>query len=449
MKTQRTSEYEYLTQYYEKEGSQILVLYGGFGFGKTTLVREFGADKPFYYYRARSCSDREQRFEWGNELRGEDSTLPKYPEYADLFASLTKVRSRKRILVIDEFQHLVKGDSEFISQLITFVKNRWDNQQLMVILVSSSVGWVENSMIKKMGAAAFELSGLLKMKELSFECLKEFMPDTDRTQLTEIYGITGGVPYYWSFFKGASNMKEAVCKQLLNPAGTLYGEAERIVSEELRELAVYNTILASIASGMQKLNALYLHTGFSRAKISVYLKNLMELELVEKVFSFDSDGKANTQKGIYRIKNRFVHFYYKFLFPNQSRLESMESGAFYDTYIAPSFSGFAQTAFRDVCMEYLTRTFEFDRIGEWVGKTGSIDIVAEDVNGRMAVGLCHFDKRNITPEDLEWLYFCTEKAKIVPDEIFLFSLQDYDEKMTEYVREKGNIHLLTIQDICS
>ena len=28
---------------------------------------------------------------------------------------------------------------------------------------------------------------------------------------------------------------------------------------------------------------MYAHTGFSRAKISVYLKNLMELELVEKV----------------------------------------------------------------------------------------------------------------------------------------------------------------------
>lgn len=55
------------------------------------------------------------------------------------------------------------------------------------------------------------------------------------------------------------------------------------LSEELRETAVYNTILATIADEKNgKLNAMYARTGFSRAKISVYLKNLMELELVEK-----------------------------------------------------------------------------------------------------------------------------------------------------------------------
>ena len=44
---------------------------------------------------------------------------------------------------------------------------------------------------------------------------------------------------------------------------------------------------------------MYAHTGFSRAKISVYLKNLMELELVEKVLP-----------GTYEICNAFVRFYF-------------------------------------------------------------------------------------------------------------------------------------------
>ena len=58
------------------------------------------------------------------------------------------------------------------------------------------------------------------------------------------------------------------------------------LAEELRETAVYNTILATIADEKNgKLNAMYARTGFSRAKISVYLKNLMELELVEKVLA--------------------------------------------------------------------------------------------------------------------------------------------------------------------
>ena len=67
------------------------------------------------------------------------------------------------------------------------------------------------------------------------------------------------------------------------------------LSEELRETAVYDTILATLADGRHgKLNDMYAHTGFSRAKISVYLKNLMELELVEKVLGYDFEGYERT-----------------------------------------------------------------------------------------------------------------------------------------------------------
>ena len=63
----------------------------------------------------------------------------------------------------------------------------------------------------------------------------------------------------------------------------------------------------------------------------------MELELVEKIFSYDTEGNANTQKGIYLIKNHFVHFYFTFLYPNLSALEQLAPEKFYSSYIAPFF----------------------------------------------------------------------------------------------------------------
>lgn len=73
------------------------------------------------------------------------------------------------------------------------------------------------------------------------------------------------------------------------------------LSEESRETAVYDTILATLADGRHgKLNDMYAHTGFSRAKISVYLKNLMELELVENVAA--------------RLHMRSVNAFVRFLF---------------------------------------------------------------------------------------------------------------------------------------
>ena len=40
--------------------------------------------------------------------------------------------------------------------------------QVLIIFVSSSVSFVENNMVLKMGQAAFSISGFLKLKELTF-----------------------------------------------------------------------------------------------------------------------------------------------------------------------------------------------------------------------------------------------------------------------------------------
>ena len=50
---------------------------------------------------------------------------------------------------------------------------------------------------------------------------------------------------------------------------------------------------------------------------------LIELDVVEKVFSFDASESANlvhanVQKGLYRIKDNYLRFWYRYVFPNLS-----------------------------------------------------------------------------------------------------------------------------------
>ena len=52
----------------------------------------------------------------------------------------------------------------------------------------------------------------------------------------------------------------------------------------------------------------------------IYLKNLMELELVEKVLP-----------GTYEISNSFIRFYFRFLFPHQTAWRRDNGRAFYET----------------------------------------------------------------------------------------------------------------------
>ena len=98
----------------------------------------------------------------------------------------------------------------------------------------------------------------------------------------------------------------------------MHRAAEQLIAAELRELSVYETILYYIASGYDKLNELHLKTGYSRAKISVYMKNHGTFHIVEKETSFETGGWENTKKGVYRIKDNYVNFWFRFVYPHLS-----------------------------------------------------------------------------------------------------------------------------------
>lgn len=431
-----------------------MVVYGEKNVGKTALLDEFVQDKPHSYYCARPASEREQRYRWGLELKPEAFGAPGYPVFGEILRSALGEETDKKVIIVDEFQYIVKAGNEFMDELIAFVHDSWQGTQVMVVLCSSSIGWVENSMITRIGEAAYEISGFLKIKELSFETMMEYFPGFSMEQCIEAYAVLGGIPGLWAHFNDKISVRENICRYILGKNAFLNREGQRIMEEELRETGVYNTILASIAAGKHKLNELYLHTDFSRAKISVYLKNLMELELVEKIFSYDTEGKANTQKGIYRIKNHFVHFYFTYLYPNLSSLEQLAPDQFYKRYIAPYFKSYVAEYFKTVCRQHVEKLdkwgrlpVEIDRMGEWVGKLGTIDVIAQSEEGVTLIGICNWEKNIMSYADYEWLLFCAEKAKLRADYIYLFSVKHFDEKLNLEAKMKQNLKLISMNEM--
>ena len=109
----------------------------------------------------------------------------------------------------------------------------------------------------------------------------------------------------------------------------------------------------------------------SRAKISVYMKNLAHFDIVEKVVSFETGGWENAKKGVYQIKNTFVNFWFKFIYSHQSQLYTLSSEDFYDTYIALELENYLNRYFRNVCMEYLSLLNQMGRLPVKVNKMGT------------------------------------------------------------------------------
>ena len=63
----------------------------------------------------------------------------------------------------------------------------------------------------------------------------------------------------------------------------------------------------------------------------IYLKNLIELEIIKREFSVDDGMKerANTNRGLYCLTDNFFRFWYAFVFTNYSELESGDADGAY------------------------------------------------------------------------------------------------------------------------
>ena len=118
----RSAELTQLNQYYSRQGSQIVVVYGQKNIGKASLLREFTKDKPVSFYAARSCSPKEQLYQWSREIAEAGDKEVQIGSYGDILRALTEDKEAKSVIVIREFQHLVKLQSDFMEALVSFVR---------------------------------------------------------------------------------------------------------------------------------------------------------------------------------------------------------------------------------------------------------------------------------------------------------------------------------------
>ena len=209
------------------------------------------------------------------------------------------------------------------------------------------------------------------------------------------------------------------------------------------------------------------------SKTSVYLKNLIELGIVEREFSVDSKirEKANANRGTYRLTDSFFRFWYAFGFTNYSQLEDGDVDGVYDYVIAPALDQFASYAFEDICKEFVREMqkqnalpFRYSKMGRWTGKTTIYD---KDAPNGMRVGKTEIDLLAIGPGENEYLvgeckykvdpftYSEYHKARVKLTPIkenatfyyALFSRSGFDEKIQAEAEANSSIQLFDLPQI--
>ncbi len=435
----RKNELLKLNDVYQKGGLPVVILYGREGIGKTTLVKEFVKDKECVYYLGRELSRKEQLI---------------YFESAQKQVDVKSSAGKKVCFVIDEFDVMHKAYKDFFLDLEQMVQQESWQDQVVLLLVSSSVQWVENQMVAEMGDFASRIHSFMKLKEFSFLEMVNRFPESTTEECITIYSILGGVPGYLDYWNPAQGIKENIIRLILKKDGALRKEASRFLKTSLRELPFYNTILSVLAEDEPKLNYLYNRTGFSRAKISVYIKNLIQIDVAEKYFSFEPKKKDSVMKGLYGISDTFLHFWYKFVFPDLSALEFENPETFYENHIKNELSGFVEQTYVDVCREFLSLMNRYGKLPvsfgmpqTFYGKDGRIPLVAEGEKGKILVGLCKWSMEPMGNPDFEHLLQLTEQMGQEADYYYLFSREGFTNELSVMAKGMENIQLIDLESL--
>ena len=88
-----------------------------------------------------------------------------------------------------------------------------------------------------------------------------------------------------------------------------------------------------------------------------------------------------------------------------------------------------------------------ENIGEWVGKQGTIDIVAQDAQGKTLIALCNWRNRTMAFEDYERLLELAQKARIKADYIYLYTATGFDERLLAKARAEKDLRLIRLTDL--
>lgn len=447
----RNAELKLLNEQYNSSGSNLVVLYGRKGIGKTSLLEDFLEGKPAYYHLGIECEERMQLELMNREWMEPEASFAPLMNYTLLFSSLIRQQNQKTVIILDEFHFILKNSRSLLEafQLLG------DNQKpVMFLLCSSSIRFVENEMVGSLGNIASYITSYHKLKEFNFIDLVNRFPKASVETCVYINALLGGIPDYLEEWKEDQSVRDNIVSVLLDKNNRLFHEPEFFLKQELRETAVYNTILSSLAAGNRKLNDLHQSTGYSRAKIIVYLKHLIELDIVEKLVPLAEEGKENVKKGLYRITDHFLNFWYRFVFPNLSELQLGRALGVYEKKIEPYLNHYIEEYFSDVCMEYLKLMNLQQRLpakylwwDRWYGKNGTIDILAKGEENKSLVGKCIWEDRAAKPEDYEVLQDLSIEACIKPETYYLFSKKGFTEEFKKMAKNLGVVKLVSLDEL--
>lgn len=403
----RKEELNFLNKLYKEKKSQLFVLYGRRRVGKTELVREFTKDKDSIYFLCEKTSIRRNIIKLSSYFYENTNNLLfnklQFEDFEDLFKLFLEIKrdKKKKVIILDEFPFLI----ELNSGTTSIFQRIWDEllkdrDDIFLILLGSSVSMMEEEVLSHRSPLYGRRTAQWKLNEFKLNELKYFLPNYSFEDLIKLYSFVGGVPFYLQKINNSLEFYENIYDIFLYKGGFLYEEAENLLKLEFRESKNYKLILRAISEGKTKSGEIINYSGLDKTAISRYMEILENLNLVGYEFPLLRVNKLKNRH--YFIKDNYFNFWFKYIFPNKSKIEEGRGKMILDL-IQKDDKFYISKIFEDICKELILINFNYSDVGRQWGKYTTREN-GKALTKTYEIDICAIneDKKEILFSEVKW-----------------------------------------------
>ena len=456
----RERELNALERLYQSNKFEFTVIYGRRRVGKTALINKFIDDKNAIYFMGVESNAKQNlenfsksimEYVSGTEIDSIFSSFQSALEY------VFKLSEKERIiLAIDEYPYVARSSKSLASTLQLLIDKYKDKSKLMLILCGSSMSYMEDHVLAYKAPLYGRRTAQMKLVPFDFEETCRYFKNFSDEDKALIYGVVGGTPQYLLQIDDNLSVEENIKNTFLNPVSFLYEEPINLLKQEVREPAIYTAVIAAVATGASRMSEISGKVGEDTNVCSMYLKNLINLGIVQKETPY---GEKASRKSVYSIEDNMFRFWYRFVFENNSIIARGAADLVYKR-IEPQLSDYMGKVFEEICRQYLWKQLlsgncpaEFASLGRWWGnnpkekRQEEIDIMGEQDKNTALFAECKWTNEKVDLGVLETLVKRSELFNYKTKHYYLFSKSGFTKGCIDKANEMGNVTLVEFGDM--
>lgn len=456
----REKELRSLNSLYASDKFEFAVIYGRRRVGKTVLINEFIDNKKSIYFMGIESNAKQNLENFSKSIVEYASGIAANTSFQSFQAAFEYVfelsKNERIILVIDEYPYVARSSKSLASTLQMLIDKYKDTSKMMLILCGSSMSYMEDNVLAYKAPLYGRRTAQMKILPFDFEEACRFFKNFSAEDKALIYGIVGGTPQYLLQMNDKLSIEDNIKNTYLNPTSFLYEEPTNLLKQEVREPAIYTAIITAIATGASRMSEIATKVGEDTNVCTSYIKNLMNLGIVQKETPY---GEKNSRKTIYYIEDNMFRFWYRFVLDNNSIIMRGATDRVYKR-IEPYLSDYMGKVFEDICTQYLWKQLldekcpvEFSSLGRWWGndptekKQTEIDIMGEQDKDTALFAECKWTNEKVDLGVLETLAKRSKLFSYTNVHYYLFSKSGFTKGCIEKAEEMGNVCLISYGEI--